>query len=843
MTAAHQPWHNSVWFKRWLTIARGLALLALCVSAQASQIVDFGIHRIGTLSNSFAHIDGTDTRVDVDIAIIDTGIQLTHPDLNVYTNVTFVPATLNGNDDAGHGTFVAGVAAALDNTIGTVGVAPGARLWAVKCFDNTGNGPSSQAIAALNWVAAHADQIEVCNCSFGYSGPGSWDPVGPGNAALMRAAVQACVNAGVVVVVSAGDTNEDIYGPDHIWNTADDIVPVSFPEVIGVSTFGDFDGMPGGLSATEQDGHDDTLSNSSSYSTTLASPFPVAAPGGAIGFAAPGSSVYSCWTNSSYVTGSGSSAAAPFVSGAVALYIAQYGRATNAEGVYRIRQAVLNAAEPMVAWGQYPPNPHPTDHYPEGLINVRDWGSRTFYIDFVGGNDANDGRSPAYAWQKCPGMAGFGVVYIHQAGDRFVFKGGVTWPVTCFPMAVVAGGSSDTVRDYYGTDTNWFTGATFARPLFDFQDTQLSANGFSAGAGIHVIASNITFDDLEMARHRAPLSTGGNSSFGCVTLLLDGTPNNITVTNCLIRDWSIPTPVIAGTDGAGGGGIHFINSGGGTGFLITHCTFHQAGSAVKSGASCNLFGTYEYNEFYSTPNGVIGGGTIRYNHIHDITDATDPNTHPNAMESFSPTTTYANLIHGMSANAAAIYHVPDWSGGSGVDLIYNNVVYDCGNQAAVQIDTGGAHTATIGARIYNNTLVHLSQTIRVVERGTGPYGTLDVRNNLLITSGLPVACCNPGAGNANIINYTFSSNVVYTASVAAGFGFTSANYYAPTLSFGAYRNSGVDFSAIFTTDRLGVTRTVPWDIGAYEFVGLTPPSTVKIAINELRAGVITTRGP
>lgn len=81
-------WWHSQWFATWLKLARGLVLLALCVSAHASQIIGNGIHRIGTLSNSFAHIDGTDTRVDVDIAIIDTGIQLTHPDLNVYTNVT-----------------------------------------------------------------------------------------------------------------------------------------------------------------------------------------------------------------------------------------------------------------------------------------------------------------------------------------------------------------------------------------------------------------------------------------------------------------------------------------------------------------------------------------------------------------------------------------------------------------------------------------------------------------------------------------------------------------------------------------------------------------------------------
>ena len=66
----------------------------------------------------------TPSDVNVDIAIVDTGIDLTHPDLNVYREKTFVPNTTSANDDNGHGTHVAGTAAARDNSIGVVGVAP-----------------------------------------------------------------------------------------------------------------------------------------------------------------------------------------------------------------------------------------------------------------------------------------------------------------------------------------------------------------------------------------------------------------------------------------------------------------------------------------------------------------------------------------------------------------------------------------------------------------------------------------------------------------------------------------------------------------------------------------------
>lgn len=469
----------------------------------------------------------------------------------------------------------------------------------------------------------------------------------------------------------------------------------------------------------------------------------------------------------------------------------------------------------------------------------------TFYIDFTGGNDASAGTSTGAPWKRHPYMNGFSGSYSHTAGDRFMFKGGETWPVTCFRMDISSGGNIS-IRDYYGADTSWFSGGSFTRPLFDFQNTLINNAGFWPGSGVHVTASYIDFDNIELARHRAPLvNSPGTNSFGCVSLLLDGAVNEFTLTNSVIRDWSIPTPVPPNGDNGGGGGIHYINGGGQIHLVVTHCLLHQQNAGVKSGAAVNLFGTIEYTEIHDTPNGFLGGGTVRYNHFHDITTPNDPLAHPNAMETFAPSTTYANLIHGMAPGAAAIYVLPDWSGGSGVDLIYNNVVYDCGAQAAVQLDTGGSHTSTSGARVYNNTLIHISQCVRVAERGTGPYGTLDVRNNILITSGSPVACCNPGAGNANVINYTFGSNVVQTASIASQFGFTSANYYAPTLSIGPYRNGGVDFSSVFTTDRVGVTRTVPWDIGAYEFVGVGPPAAptnVKINLSgSLRSGMIQTR--
>ncbi len=302
----------------------------------AAQGLPTGVDRIDADLNPFAAIDGVPTGVDVDIAIIDTGIDYNNHELNVVDGVRILGGVSSPNfmDDFGHGTHVAGTAAAMDDSVGVVGVAPGARLWGVKVLNSLGFGTTSDIIAGLDWVTARAADIEIVNMSIG----------GTGFSGPYHDAVANCVAAGVIVVVSAGNDGVDVYGADGTLGTADDIIPAAFPEAATISAYGDSDGKPGGLGGPTSDGADDSFASFSNYSASVYPANPVNSPGMAIDLTMPGVDIVSTIPGGGHYSASGTSMAAPHASGLFALYIAEHGRPTNAAGVYAVRQAVIDAA-------------------------------------------------------------------------------------------------------------------------------------------------------------------------------------------------------------------------------------------------------------------------------------------------------------------------------------------------------------------------------------------------------------------------------------------------------------------------------------------------------------------
>jgi hypothetical protein len=244
--------------------------------------------------------------VDVDIAILDTGVSLTHPDLNVYRNASFVDGVTSGNDDQGHGSHVAGIAAAEDNSVGVVGVAPGARIWAMKICDKFGECKISDQIKGLEYATQHADEIDVLNISI--ENP---------NSPALNNAIREAVNAGITVIVAAGNNGSNAASSS----------PANSPDVLSVSAIGDSDGQCGSEGPDLQNSgrtlDDDSFAFFSNY-------------GPNVKLAAPGVNVFSTYNGTSYSIDSGTSMAAPHVTGAAALYKAQFPDATPAEVISNI---------------------------------------------------------------------------------------------------------------------------------------------------------------------------------------------------------------------------------------------------------------------------------------------------------------------------------------------------------------------------------------------------------------------------------------------------------------------------------------------------------------------------
>jgi subtilisin family serine protease len=136
----------------------------LPVQAEAQKLPT-GVDRIDADQNPWADIHEDGGSIDADVAVVDTGIA-PHTELNIAGGQNCVdPDTSDYNDGNGHGTHLAGTIAANDNTEGTVGVAPGARLWAVKVLDDSGSGSISSVICGLDWVYSNRNAIDVVNLS------------------------------------------------------------------------------------------------------------------------------------------------------------------------------------------------------------------------------------------------------------------------------------------------------------------------------------------------------------------------------------------------------------------------------------------------------------------------------------------------------------------------------------------------------------------------------------------------------------------------------------------------------------------------------------------------------
>ena len=267
----------------------------------------------------------------VNVAVIDTGIDTRHPDLagNLVGGVNCSQGgRKNYNDGHGHGTHVAGIIGALDNGMGVVGVAPQAKLWAVRVLNDQGWGFTSDVICGIDFVdsksPAKGGPIAVANMSLG--GYGSDDGnCGNTNGDAEHQAICRAVADGVTFVVAAGNSGRDL----------STFVPASYDEVITASALEDSDGQPCGLGPLTKYGPDDDFPWWSNYATGAADLSHL--------IAAPGVSIYSTYKGGAYATFSGTSMASPHLAGSAALYLATHPGASPAS----VRDSLKALGEPV----------------------------------------------------------------------------------------------------------------------------------------------------------------------------------------------------------------------------------------------------------------------------------------------------------------------------------------------------------------------------------------------------------------------------------------------------------------------------------------------------------------
>lgn len=378
----------------------------------AAQDVPTGIRRVFADDNTNLKINGQDDfRADVDVAILDTGVDFDHPDLNVVARTDCANRTScvdNSGDDAhGHGSHVAGTVAAIDNSVGVVGVAPGSRIWSVKVLGDNASGTLAGVAAGVDWVAAHADEIEVVNLSLGCDGCTD---------SALTTAISNAVNKGIVFTVAAGNNSKD----------AKTFFPANHPDVITVSALADFNGEPGGGAAsTCRTDQDDTLASFSNFGPTVE-------------IAAPGTCIYSTYKDGGYTTMSGTSMAAPHVAGAAALLASGTNKPVNRQDVQRIRDRLLetantnwtddsgdNVKEPLLdvsSTADFPSGP-PDPSSPNAAFTFACTTANNT-CTFDAGNSADpDGSLTSYAWDFGDNTTGTGRTTSHtyqQSGSYSV---------------------------------------------------------------------------------------------------------------------------------------------------------------------------------------------------------------------------------------------------------------------------------------------------------------------------------------------------------------------------------------------------------------------------------------
>ena len=258
-------------------------------------------------------IPGNPAGEDIKVAIIDTGIDYTHPDLdeNYAGGIDYVNNDDDPMDDDGHGTHVAGIVGAEDNDIlSFIGVAPKVSLYAIKVLASDGSGTYADVIAGIDWAADN--EMDIINLSLG----------GPEGDTLLEEAVNRAWDFGIVVVAAAGNYDWILYPIIPLRTKVN--YPAKYNKTIAVAN----------LKAQYELGNPDPVSVKRRFDSCK---------GEELDVSAPGTKIPSTWLSGDYMDISGTSMAAPMVAGTCALILS----VDSLFSPYDLRDILIEKAEDL----------------------------------------------------------------------------------------------------------------------------------------------------------------------------------------------------------------------------------------------------------------------------------------------------------------------------------------------------------------------------------------------------------------------------------------------------------------------------------------------------------------
>ncbi len=484
---------------------------------------------------------------------------------------------------------------------------------------------------------------------------------------------------------------------------------------------------------------------------------------------------------------------------------------------------------------------------------------RTFYIDYTSGSDANSGTSHESPWKLAPGMRGYAGSYSPMAGDHFIFKGGVTWPNSVFPLEAIGSGTAGN-SDYYGVDPTWYSGAGFTQPTFSAGGGEIAgsdAHSGSSPADMFIDLRNVDYVTVEGITFTGWTATNLTTYGECAVIDVDaeGGPGdqNITIDRINVLNFAIDDT--SGFNGADCAAVlGYTNPPYAGNSIVENSTFAGNGNTYGTAVSC--LGNAE-NNVISGMVGMIfpcGHGTISGNTLSNCGYPSFPTgasgVHADAIQVNAADGSFYihdNVIHDTGASGTNECESMLVGNPGETDYIWNNVLYNIeGNSIGL---TQNAEPG-VSAYVWNNTLAggrsSSSYCLRAGHQGT--WQTVAFKNNLCVTiatSGTQGVDTTGDGASVGANTVEIDHNIVVTPSQATTDGYTTSEplAYSPANGSVPTVNAGVNLSAnctsiitlcvdtTYATARSPLQRpaTGAWDVGAYQYVGSSGAGTAESA--------------